>query len=843
MDEALRTAFSALPSEVAGSLAVLALGGYGRAELFPSSDVDLLVLTSGTDDAPVDEESVRVFLHRLWDAGLNVGHSVRTIQEAIARYGHDLDSWIAMLESRFICGNSSLAAHLHASMKDKIVRTKTEWLVKALFEGSAERQVRFGNSVKLLEPNVKKSMGGLRDLHTVLWLHRGIEDGWFEAIKGDEPATLTFINHLHDDGTISAERHKRAVAALRFLFSVRTAMHLRRGSAVDTLEYSLQREVAEMLGYKHDDRLRSVELFMRDYYLHTRTVHSLYRQLSQRFRESIEPRRRPWNRGRKTAELLRLREGVLALDQAMERLPSPSVAFEAFAIAAEEEVELDWGLRNALERSAEDITPEIAESPECQRMFRRILSSGRVAATLRQMNDTDVLGRIIPEFADLVAFFQHNVYHYYTADEHTLVALEHSERLREEQGILHEVYRNLRRRDLLYLSILLHDIAKPRGVSDHEITGDPIARAIVRRIGLGEIEDDIGFLVRNHLVMEQVAFRRNINDPETLKEFASRFERPYLLDYLYLLTYADLSAVNPGIWTEWKATMLQELYQHTSEVLHRNLKGEEVDRFHEERHEEAVQQTVDALRSVVDPAIVKRHLQGIGDASYTAVFSTDEIAGHIRAGEHLNGIVALFSPASGATDVTIVAHDAPFALSRFCAVLAANDANIFSADIFTRDDGLLFDRFRVTDAADGGPLKTKTMQKIRDDIRDVYAGSLDIDHLFLEHHRKWKRRPKRPANPHTREDVVFNTTARFTIIDVYAQDSIGFLYRITETMSGLGLNICFAKIATRVDGIVDAFYVLERNGKAIEDASREKEIRSSIIGTIQNMALRELTGE
>jgi [protein-PII] uridylyltransferase len=842
MDSTLQSAFEQLPAETRDHVAVLALGGYGRSELFPHSDVDVMLLIDGGEHQTSAGNAATAFLHFLWDAGLNVGHSVRTLQDAIAVHGQTLDSWVAMLESRYLCGDVTLANQFSLALQQRIGMKGDMWLPTLLFEETAARLTRFGNSVKLLEPNVKKSAGGLRDLHTAFWLYRGIEQEMFTPMEPGSPAILVFLNRLKEQNVLDEDVHAGAIEALRFLFRVRTVMHLQRKGPHDTLEYTLQREVAELLGYRQQSEMRSVEIFMRDYYLHARRVHSLYLQLAQRFRGMIEPSRRLWNRGRRIGSNYRLRDGMIIFDRPKHMLDSAEAIFEAFALAAEYEAELEIGVRTAIERSGDLVTPEAAASQECIAVMRQIFLSRRVAATLHDMNDLNIFGRIIPEFGDLVAFFQHNVYHYYTADEHTLIALSHVEELRDQQSFLHEVHRNLRRRDLLYWAVLLHDIAKPRGVADHEITGVPIAREIVRRLGFGDLADDVAFLVRNHLVMEQIAFRRNINDAETLKEFASRFEKPYQIDYLYLLTYADLSAVNPGVWTEWKATMLRELFQRTSEVLHRNLKGEQVDLYQETKREAAEEQIVEMLQKEVGADDVRRHLREIPNAAYTAVFTPEEIAQHIRLSATLGPVETLTVLNGSSSDVTVIAPDAPFALSRFCAVLAANDATIFSADIFTRNDGVIIDRFRVSDAATGGELSSRVCTKIAEDMRKVVAGELDVDRLFEEHHRKWKRRPKQPSNPNVKTDVLFEDTTRYTIIDVYAPDRVGFLYRVTETISRLELNIYFAKIATRVDGIVDAFYVLDRMGQPVSDPVKREEIRKAILETIQLMAERELTG-
>ncbi len=456
--------------------------------------------------------------------------------------------------------------------------------------------------------------------------------------------------------------------------------------------------VAEGLGYKAKTELRSVEVFMHDYYLHARTVHSLYQRLGQRFREYLDRGKGNGSNGRSVGDGFILGKDSLAIDPGVRTLDDPRRIFEAFLLSAQEEVPLDFGLRAVIERSSKCVAPDMHGAAECTSMFRKILRSHSVARTLRDMNDLNVLGRFIPEFGELVAFFQHNVYHYFTADEHTLIALANAEKLRDEQGFMHEVFRNLRRKDLLYMAILLHDIAKPRGVADHEITGVEMSRVILERLGMDDLFPEIGFLVRNHLVMEQIAFRRNVHDPETLKEFAARFEKPHYLDYLYLLTYADLSAVNPGVWTEWKATMLQELYQRTAEVLARNLRGEQVDRFHHARREEMQERLIETLSTDLPAGEVKQHLQGMQNDSYFSLFTEEEIREHIVRSARGEPVSVMCVDTGGYTEVTVIARDEPFALSRFCAVLSANDANIFDANIFTRDDGIILDRFRVAAA-------------------------------------------------------------------------------------------------------------------------------------------------
>ncbi len=836
MDEVIRTANTSLPfsSDTGVRVAVFALGGYGRIELCPQSDVDIMILCDTDSAKPPAEEYARALLHLLWDAGINLGHSVRTIDEAIGLHGRILDSWVSMLESRFVCGSEVLAASFYVALRQRA--GSDEWFVNGVLAEAAVRHERYGSSVKLLEPNVKKSAGALRDIHTVLWLLKMREPGLIGAVGEFAPAIRLVLEASNADR--DATEMRAAILAAEFLLRTRHEMHYVRQSLHDTLEYALQREVAEGLGFGVRSETESVETFMRQYYIHARSLYRLHQRVCEEFRAMIQPPR-PVDKGELVGQCFVVHQERLSLAPHGPPLTNAIQLFEAFAYCAENDLDLDAPLRAAIERLAERITMDTGSS-ELSKLFGRILRSKNVARTLHAMNDLGVLGKYIPEFGELVAFFQHNVYHYFTADEHTLLAVAKVEQLREQSGVLHDVFRNVRRKDILYLAILLHDIAKPRGVPDHEITGVAMAEDILARLGMQDASPDVAFLVRNHLVMEQVAFRRNIHDPETIKEFTGRFAHPAQLDYLYLLTFADLSAVNINVWTDWKALLLQELYQRSAEVLRRNLRGMDVDAFHQSKHQTAVGALVEKLAATMPREHVERHLLGIKNDSYINLFTDEEIGHHIQRSANSEIVSTIFNHQEGFTEVTVIARDAPFALSKFCAVLAANDANIFDANIFTRDDGVIIDRFRVSDVSSRRHVEQDTCVKIASDLSRVMQGALDINHLFDAHKRKWKRRPQRPVNRNVREDVEFEDTQGYTIIDVYAPDALGLLYKITETISRLGLDIFFAKIATRMDGVVDAFYTLDRSGMKVDDLDRRETIRIEILQAVRTIREQEL---
>jgi [protein-PII] uridylyltransferase len=839
MDDAVRKAFAvASAAEAPGgapSAAIVALGGYGRVELCPASDVDVMVLCPDDAPAQVVDRFAASFLHVLWDAGMDVGHSVRHLRDIRDMRGRTTsDIWSSLLESRLVCGDEALATRLQALIAPDPAAGPDRWFLRQLLEEAASRHARYGHSVKLLEPDLKRSAGGLRDFHSVLWLTRSSAPAMSAAWDDRTPAATFLLRHLTVTGAMGQSEAEAIGEALDFLLRARQEMHLLRHAPHDMLEYSLQRDVAAGLGFGPAAEASSAEAFMRAYYRHAHAIHRLHVRMLSPVRDLLDPRRPAHEEGEQLGSLFALHEDRLTVDPAMERFDRAADIFEAFAHAAEADVLPDVRLARLIEQGTGLFGDRERASPVLAGWFRRILRSEAVGATLRSMNDVGILGAYIPEFGELVAFFQHSVYHYYTADEHTLIALANAELLRTREGLLHDVFQRLRRKDILYLAILLHDIGKPRGVADHEHTGETITGTVLHRLGMDADIPAVAFLVRHHLVMEQTAFRRNIHDPDTLRDFAARFPSQELLDMLYLLTYADLSAVNSSVWTGWKASLLQELYLRSSALV----RGEADDADAGQR-EERIRLLEQHLHGAVGPGEIRRHLDGIPNGAYMALFADAEIAVHIRMGKGDGAVTTLVADREGYSEVTVIARDAPFLLSRCCAVLSANDANIFDATVMTRDDGVIFDRFRVTAVRTGRHLERAAHTKIAEDMSAVLAGTLDIERLFQAHRRRW-RRVARPARLPGKDDVRLEEAGAYTIIDVYAADSVGLLYRLTDAMSRLGLDIHFAKIATRGDGVADAFYVRDHRGQPLDirgDAGRTPHTLRDVLAALANEEL------
>jgi [protein-PII] uridylyltransferase len=390
--------------------------------------------------------------------------------------------------------------------------------------------------------------------------------------------------------------------------------------------------------------------------------------------------------------------------------------------------DFDENLRSTIIEIVEDYEGDSKSEIESSVFFREILRLPKnVGLTLSAMNELGVLKAFMPEFKDLTGFLQHGVYHCYTADEHTIQTIQNLEKLEKDTSPLGKIYNNLKDKETLHLGLLFHDIAKPINISGHEIIGAEMASSIMHRLGYNDEEiEPVAFLVRNHLVMEQVAFRRNLNDPETLNNFTSRFNSVKELDLLYLVTYADLSAVNPAIWTSWKSDLLAELYTKSKSMLEDQISGEEL--LFSSIYVEP--KDISRHSDTISESHVQEHIESINDAGYTYQFTDKEIAKHVE--EIQKGVIlsTSFKEFDDFTNITVITKDSPSLLSKLCGALSINDANIHDAKIFTRKDGMVIDTFNVTDFRSHGKIDPERYPKIKSDLNSVVTGVLQLNQEF-----------------------------------------------------------------------------------------------------------------
>src|SRR5918996_1865578 len=537
---------------------VAALGGYGRGELNPSSDIDLMVIYDG-ELPPFVQRLTQELLYAMWDLGLHVGHSLRSLDDCVAMARTDFPSRTSMQEARFIAGDRRLFATFRRVLRTNVYRHDFDQFLATALAERDQRYRKYGASPYIGEPNVKESAGGLRDVHTAMWL-------------GDAKFGARTLRELADKGLITPPEQALPDAPLTFLWRVRNELHFFSGHKNDVLTRDLQPRIAKNLGYENEGDTLGVERFMRDYYLHARAIHRMSRRLIARCQETLSRRGSAERRQRQQA----LADGLVFFDGRLhlaDRDPAqlredPARLMKVFWHLHRLGCELSLDLERAIEDSLDTIDDTVRSAPAVREVFLDICRSwGRVALTLSEMHELGVLGRYLPEFGALTCLVQYDVYHKFSADRHSLLAVEHLEALAPGQSAESEgaaqVFNEVERPGLLMLGMLLHDIGKANG-HGHVAKGIPLVQALTARLGLPPAEASIvEFLVAHHLTMSHIAQRRDIDDPRTIADFAATVGDPQRLRKLYLLTFADMRAVGPGVLTGWQAVVLHELYART----------------------------------------------------------------------------------------------------------------------------------------------------------------------------------------------------------------------------------------------------------------------------------------
>ena len=785
---------------------VMALGGYGRGELHPLSDVDLMVIYDGKM-SPYVQRMMQELLYSLWDLGLHVGHSLRSLDDCVAMARTDFPSRTSMQEARFLAGDRRLFARFQRVLRQEVFRRDFgQFLETTLVERDA-RYRKHGASPYIGEPNVKESAGGLRDMHTAMWL-------------GEAKFGTRTLRELADKGLITPREQAAADAALTFLWRVRNELHFFSGHKNDVLTRDLQPRIAKNLGYENDATSLGVERFMRDYYLHARVIHRVSKRLIARCQETLSRRGSAERRRRQQA----LADGLVFFDGRLhlaDRDPSqlrvdPARLMKVFGHLHRLGCELSLDLERAVEDSLHLVDDAFRRSDAVGELFLDICRSwGRVCQTFSEMHELGLLGRYLPEFGALTCLVQYDVYHKFSADQHSLLAVEHLEALAPGQSAESEgaapVLSEVEKPELLMLGMLLHDIGKARG-HGHVAKGIPLVRGLTARMGLPSADAAaVEFLVAHHLTMSHVAQRRDIDDPKTVTDFAAVVGDPQRLRMLYLLTYADMRAVGPGVLTPWRARILHELYTRTLDLLTGG-------RVAKPSRTQLAERLHAAAKGEVDLQAVKAHLAMMADR-YLESTGVQRMAEHLRMLGELGEapvVTALFQhPDLGSSDLVVVTRDLPGLFSLIAGTLAASGVNIISAQIHTRADGIAIDTFQVNDPAGDVVGSVAHWARPLDALRAVITGEQSVEAL-LARRRALGREATGPGGPpKIALDNQLSDSA--TVIEVKCPDRLGLLYLITRALAGLGLDIVSARIATEIDQAFDTFYVQDREGRKLED--------------------------
>jgi [protein-PII] uridylyltransferase len=812
-----------LPNPTSGErLALVAVGGYGRGELAPYSDIDLLFLLP-YKRTPHTEQVVEYFLYMLWDLGLKIGQATRSVEECLRHARSDLTIRTGLLEARYLWGEQALFTELKRRFDTEIVRGNAAQFVEGKLAERDDRHRRLGDSRYQLEPNVKEGKGGLRDLHTLFWIAKYIY-------------RIDDVGKLVERGVLSSEESQRFDHAQSFLWTVRCHLHFLTGRPEERLTFDLQTEIAGRMGYSDQAGSRGVERFMKDYFLVAKDVGDLTRIFCAILEADQQHKRRlPWMRwgiGRRAL-------GEFILDGERVTIPGddffakdPTALLRLFHVAQEHELDIHPRALRAASQSVHLIDRRLQEDPEANRLFLEILTSRKDPETaLRRMNEAGVFGRFIPDFGRVVAQMQYDMYHHYTVDEHTLFAIGilhniESGEFKEEHPLATEAGATIVSRQALYVALLLHDIAKGRG-GDHSEIGEAIALELGPRLGLSDEETEtVAWLVRWHLLMSSTAFKLDIGDPQTLGDFVERVQSPERLKLLLVLTIADIRAVGPNVMNGWKAALLRELYLRALEIMSGGLTVEGQD--------SRIAAAQAAARKLL-PDFSEEEFQsfaGRGYPFYWLSFDPETHAQHARlmreaeaSGSPLT-VEKRVDPQRAATEITLYTADHPGLFSRIAGALAVSSANIVDARIMTMSNGMALDTFWVQDLT-GRPFdRPDKLARLAVIFENVLTGD-------LKPHRELARPPAIPSRTRVFTVVprvlVDNKASRsHTVIEVNGRDRPGLLFELTRELTRLNLQISSAKISTYGEKVVDVFYVKNLFGHKVEEPAKLAEIRRTL---------------
>ncbi|MBX7527983.1 [protein-PII] uridylyltransferase [Qipengyuania vesicularis] len=805
-------------------LAIMAVGGYGRSEMAPHSDVDVAFLVGERRNAWC-EQVVEAMLYLLWDLGLKVGHSTRTIDEAIRLAKEDLTIRTALLEGRYVWGDRDLYEEGGRRYTREVVSGNERAFLSQKLEERNNRHKRMGDSRYVVEPNVKDGKGGLRDLQTLYWIGKFIH-------------RVTNAAELVDTGLMTQAEYRSFRRAERFLLAVRCHMHTVTGRAEDRLTFDLQRQVADRMNFADRPGKSAVERFMQFYFLQAKRVGSLTGVFLAHIEDDLARnaarsgffagfRPRP-----RTVKGYRVFGGRIAAPAEDWFAKDPVRLIEIFQIAESEGLEIHPETMRQAARDAKLIDHDVREDPRANGLFLDLLCGRNDPETvLRWMNEAGVFGRFVPDFGKVNAQMQFDMYHHYTVDEHTIRAIGLLNKI--EKGELKADHPRATRlihkvgsRRVAYVAALLHDIAKGRG-GDHSVLGAEVAEELCPRFGLTESETElVAWLVLNHLLMSHTAQKRDLTDPKTIEDFVGQVQGLERLRHLAILTAVDIRAVGPGTWNSWKGQLLGELYDVSSERL----------RLGHMRH--GRKEKVAAKRAQVaeilgdNAALVDQHGASFGDAYWIAE-PVDIIALNLvhyaaaRDLEHELSVHCEYYEARGATLVTVIASDHPGLFYRIAGGIHLAGGNIIDARIHTSRTGWALDNFLVQDPH-GAPFREEAqLRRIEQSIADALANRIDLTPKLAQRPLAHSRSKAFDVSPR----VLFDNKAsnKFTVIEVNARDRPALLNRLARVLFEDRLVVQSAHITNYGERAVDTFYVTDLTGGKLLEGERQNRLEARLV--------------
>ncbi|SPE56715.1 Bifunctional uridylyltransferase/uridylyl-removing enzyme [Verrucomicrobia bacterium] len=828
-------------------LAVVAIGGYGRAELNPHSDIDFMFLHSrqvaGTRPLPYLQKIIDGILYPMWDVGLKVGHSARSVEDCVKVANSDMQSKTSLIEARLVVGDESLFKKFEKALVSKCVEDHEEEYIAMRLEDQDTRRNRFGNSACMQEPNLKNGCGGLRDFQNLLWM------SFFKY-------RTRSLKDLQAHELIGETERKQLEAAYDFLLRVRTEMHYHVNRAVDVLIKSLQPTVAHNLGYRQRSPSQRIEVFMRDVYTHSRNIFLITRTLEKRLALLPKPRglaglslRSFLPNGRKpTAEPM---DGFTFVDSEIHAVSNrvfreqPRRLMRVFLYSQQRGVPLHPDLAQMVRNQLSLVDRAFLSDEHVRETFLTILNQrGNVAPVLRAMHEADLLGKYLPEFGKLTCLVQHEFYHQYTADEHTLMCVEQLDRLWEAKEATLAPYaalfQKLERPFVLYLGLLLHDVGKAEGHGHHATISAGLAMRAARRLGLdGAASHTLRLVIENHLAMASLSQRRDLDDRAVIRQFAKQIQTSETLSLLTLHTFVDSQATSDKLWNGFKDSLLWSLYHKSIRVLEG---ATEFVRVEEKQRELLMEEVQRAVPEQLGPEEVQAHFSSL-PTRYFQIHSAREVVADLLLAHRfmrlqisedespLTPVVNWHNDTDRAcNEVKVCTWDRAGLFSKIAGSLSAAALNILSAQIFTRSDGIALDTFFVNDAKTGGLAGAEQRDKFEAVLVQALTGA-EVDFPALIGRQK-ATRPTYEGYSGERlpTEVRFDneTSENRTVIEVQTEDRVGLLYAISQTFAELALDVSGARISTERGAAIDSFYVAEFDGRKILEPDRQRSIENKL---------------
>ncbi len=778
-----------------------AVGGFGRRELSPYSDIDLMFIVPKIENY---EENIDCCIRMLSDIGIEVSYKVREFSDIERFLNKNLHVFTQFFETRFLWGDKSAYDQWNANLFNALENCDKEKLIYEYFDDIEDRYNKYGRSSKVLEPNLKFTAGGLRDVHAVEWMF-SVKN--YKLLSGQDEITQTeiFLKELLNHGIVNRKAYKRLFESYKKVLQTRNLLHLIEKRKNDRLEFSQQKEIAKLVGYNENNWKE----FMHEYFRAATILNRFSKTMMKRYKQEFSTKLSEYlsinidDDFEVIGDLLIFKNDVIL---------SISDIMRAFYYRCVNDARFEKNLRSLIIESIHLIEETHPIETTSSVFFREILKlPANVGKTFLTMNEFSFLNIFLPEFKELNGFFEPGVYHCYTADEHTLIALQNLEKLSGEDNHLARIYKSLPSKDILYLAVLLHDIGKPISVVGHEILGAEIANTIMQNLGYGQSEIMlVQFLVRNHIEMQKVAFKRDQNDHSNLDGFISSLPSLKALDHLYLLCYADLSAVNPQILTQWKVDLLKDLYSKAKDIL--------LEQMAEEELISAKSKVLTRNIDIADEGSLAKHLDKIDDLNNIFSFSEDEISQSFQEIKKGAKVSVFLKNAESFTNISVITKDSPSLLAKLCGIIAINGLNIHDIKIFTRRDGIVIDSFNVTNFMTDELIKEAEFKKIEDTIYKAISDDLNMEKEFKEAEPKWQKFINKDENNTSKVEITFERHNKYTMIDILAPNKLRLLYIITQKMFNLGLTIAFAKIFKKEEGVFNTFYILKNNGEKLRQS-------------------------